>query len=230
MKQNGFNLIGMIMTIGVILLLFMSIYVAVDPVSRINTAKDKAREQDVLLLAQALKDYALDNKGQLPISGDITTSKKVLCSGSVTLTCGTDTKTCLTIDDTTNFLDDYLATLPVDPEKTDSADTGYYIQGSGDQIIIGSCNYENSEVTYNPRIKATIVTEVICGNGVLEGAEVCDSNLSDPCSQNSDYYKDGYVGTGSCVPSGSYDGCNDTCDACISGTSCQRSGGVAPLF
>ena len=159
MKQDGMNLIGMIMTIGVILVLFMSIYVAVDPMSRISTAKDKAREQDVLLIAKALKEYVLDNKGTLPITGDIIASKKVLCSTATSLTCGADTKTCLTIATTTDFFDNYLVTLPVDPEKTNTADTGYYIQGSGDQIIIGACDYEDEAITYTPRIKATIVVE-----------------------------------------------------------------------
>ena len=183
MKQDGMNLIGMIMTIGVILILFMSIYVAVDPASRINTAKDKTRDQDVMLLAQAMKEYMLDNKGDIPITGDITTSKKVLCNSAISLTCAGDTEDCLIIDTTTDFLDNYLATLPVDPDKTNTADTGYYIQNVNGQVILGSCNYEDEAITYNPRIVDTPEAAApACGGTEFE--DYCwylSDNLLDDC-------------------------------------------------
>ena len=101
---------GMIISIAVVLVLSASLWVAVDPVSRINTAKDSEREQSVLGISKALKDYVRNNEGQLPITGDIVGSKKVICGASATLTCAGDEKTCLTIDATTGFFDSYLPT------------------------------------------------------------------------------------------------------------------------
>lgn len=160
MRQQGISMPGMIISIAVVLILSASIWAAVDPVTRINAAKDKRREQDVLMIAKALKDYVRNNEGQLPITGDIVGSKKVICGASATLTCAGDEKTCLTIDETTGFFDSYLPTLPVDPDKSSTADTGYYLTGDSDSnLIIGSCDYENTEITFNTRLKVTVISE-----------------------------------------------------------------------
>jgi len=170
--------------------LFMGVYVAVDPASRISAAKDVQREQDVLLIAQAMKDYMLDNKGDIPISGDITTSKKVLCDTSISLTCSGDTEDCLVIDTTTDFLDSYLPTLPVDPEKTNSADTGYYVQNVGDQVIVGSCDYEDEAITKNPRIvDTTEAAAPTCTGYEYEGycwylASTANMSCDQVCAEN----------------------------------------------
>jgi type II secretory pathway pseudopilin PulG len=153
-SPSGFNLVGLIVSIGVFLILSASLWVAIDPAARINRAKDTRREQDVLILAQALKDYVRHNQGVLPITGSINSSKKVLCATTSSLTCDGTSKTCLTIDSSTDFLDSYLPTLPFDPTKTSSADSGYYLQlDENNNLIIGSCDYDLAEVTFNTRIK-----------------------------------------------------------------------------
>lgn len=157
-NKAGFNLVGLIVSIGVFLILSASLWVAIDPSARINRAKDTRREQDVLILAQALKDYVRHHQGALPIIGDITSSKKVLCATATSLTCAGTSKTCLTIDSSTDFLDSYLATLPVDPAKISSVDSGYYLQADGDNsVIIGSCDYDVAAVTFNTRIKVAAI-------------------------------------------------------------------------
>lgn len=156
MNKQGFSLTGLIVSMTVLVILTAGLWVAVDPVTRINAAKDARRQQDILIVAQALKDYVLNNQGVLPITESITSSKKVLCGASASLTCAGTTKTCLTIDSSTDFLDSYLPTLPVDPTKISPADSGYYLQtDSNNNLIIGSCDYDVAEVTFNTQIKTT---------------------------------------------------------------------------
>ena len=58
-----------------------------------------------------------------------------------------------------------------------------------------------------------------CGNGIVEGTEVCDSNFTVPCGRGIGCiytsYEGGYVGNGTtCVVSGADMGCNSTCTVC----------------
>ncbi len=169
---TGFNLAGLIVSIGVFLILSASLWVAIDPSARINRAKDTRREQDVLILAQALKDYVRHHQGSLPFVGDISNRKRVLCSNTARLTCGDDADACLEIDTTTDFFSSYLPSLPIDPGKTNSTDTGYYIEGnpSTGQISIGACDYSVTEVVYQPLIKASVLD---CGEDGIAYNGVC---------------------------------------------------------
>lgn len=167
-KNLGFTLVGLIISLAILGILTTAVFVAVNPVDRVDRAKDLRRQQDITMLAKALKDYSLDHQGELPFTGDITTRKRVLCSNATRLTCGADTDICLEINNT-DFLNSYLPTLPVDSEKTNAADSGYYIQGnaSSGQLTIGACNYEQAEVTQAARIKTTVLN---CGStGVAFG-------------------------------------------------------------
>jgi prepilin-type N-terminal cleavage/methylation domain-containing protein len=68
------------------------------------------------------------------------------------------------------------------------------------------------------------VVSATCGNGIREGAELCDSNLAGTCTVNPSYYELGYVGTGACESGGGFAGCNITCDACVLGLACRAGG------
>lgn len=167
--KNGFTIVNLIISLAVFIVLSTIVLVAVDPASRIQDAMDTRRQQDITMIAKALKDYSLDHQGQLPFTGNISNRKRVLCSDATRLTCGADADACLEITNT-DFLNSYLSTLPIDPEKTNAADSGYYIQGnvSTGQLTIGACNYEQAEVTQAARIKATVLncgTQGIAYNG-----------------------------------------------------------------
>lgn len=177
----GFTLVSLIVTLGVILVLAGSIFVAVNPAGRIATARDTRRQQDLVVLAKALKDYSLNHQGQLPFTGEISNRKRVLCSDTTRLTCGADADACLEIDTTTDFLDSYLPTLPIDPSKTNAADSGYYLEGdpSTGQITLGACNYEQAEVTQAARIKATVLD---CGTVGIAYNDSCWYSLTSAVS------------------------------------------------
>lgn len=208
-KIFGFTLVGLIMAVAILAILSTAIFVSVNPVDRVDRAKDIRRQQDLSMLAKALKDYTLDNQGQLPFTGDITTRKRVLCNNATRLTCGADSDICLEITNT-DFLNSYLPTLPVDPDKTNSADSGYYIQGdlSTGQLTIGACDYEQAEVTQVARIKTTVLncdsTGVAYGGYCWYGGasnQTCDSacathggcvagNWNDETYEVCDYFSD----------------------------------------
>ena len=195
-SPSGFNLAGLIVSIGVFLILSASLWVAIDPAARINRAKDTRREQDVLILAQALKDYVRHHQGNLPFVGDISNRKRVLCANTTRLTCGADADACLEIDTATDFFSSYLPSLPIDPDKTNSSDTGYYIEGdpSSGQISIGSCEYSVAEVIYQPLISATVLDcgtsgiayngscwYMYSGSGAISCSVVCSSDYGLTC-------------------------------------------------
>ncbi|MCB9802996.1 type II secretion system protein [Candidatus Nomurabacteria bacterium] len=189
-NNKGFSLPGLIVSLAVFVILAAGLWVAVDPATRLNAAKDSRRNQDILVVAQALKDYVRNNQGQLPITGEITTTKKVLCDTATTLTCAGDELECLVVDSSTDFLDSYLATLPVDPEKINSADTGYYLTGdAAGNLLIGSCDYADSEVVFNTQIKVAIATAPSCGGTDFGGycwyvASATGMTCTEVCSEN----------------------------------------------
>ncbi len=167
--KDGFTIVNLIISIAIFAVLSVIVLVSVNPAERLQRAKDTRRQQDVVMIAKALKDYSLDHQGELPFTGDISNRKRVLCSDATRLTCGADADACLEITNT-DFLNSYLPTLPIDPEKTNAADSGYYIQGdvSTGQLTIGACDYEQAAVTQAARIKATVLncgTQGIAYNG-----------------------------------------------------------------
>ncbi len=197
-NNNGFTLVSLVVTAAIIVVLVGIIYVWVDPVARVGDAKNQKRRNDVLTIANSFHDYMIDNKGALPFLGGINTStKKVLCSSNTSLTCDSDTDGCLVIDDV-NFSNDYLAELPVDPDKTSEADTGYFLQKSSttDQLIVGACDtYDSLEITYSPLISINCngYAAGYCWYMATNTTHDCDtvcSNLDMTCIDDVNYGSD----------------------------------------
>jgi len=135
-------------------------------------------------LSNAFVDYSNSHKGTLPIIGEVTTSKKVLCSSNgSSLPCDGDTETCLVIGDE-DFFNEYLPSLPVDPEKSNDENTGYYItKDTSDYLIIGSCNYEDTEITYNTTLKVSC--DAYAGGNCWYYASATGKTCDQVCSDNS---------------------------------------------
>jgi len=174
-NNKAFTLMQLIVGVAVILILAASVLLIQNPPSRQGTAKDVRRSQDVIALGKAVELYQNDNDA-LPsdLASAVTIDageKYVLCSSASSLTCDGQTLDCLVINDV-DFLSGYLTgALPVDPEKTDTSDTGYYIARNGDQMVFGSCeSYSGNTISYTARAKVP----PLCGNGIIEDNEVCD--------------------------------------------------------
>ncbi|MFA6307769.1 MAG: hypothetical protein WCS88_00915 [Patescibacteria group bacterium] len=182
--NKGFTLVQLIISISIFLVLSAMVLFSLDVTSRNGKAKDTKRWEDVTAIAEAVGLYQIDNNS-LPasIAGATyidTAQKYVLCSTASSLTCDGQSRDCLVIDDA-DFLGAYLGgSLPVDPEKTDSTDTGYYIARNGDQMLFGACSsYDGTSIEYTARAKVPAV----CGNGIIEDNEVCDDSdaLTEGC-------------------------------------------------
>lgn len=173
MNRHGFaNLINLIVTVAVIAVLATAAFVWIDPIARIGVASDRKRAQDIAILKNALAQYTSENKGALPVLGAITANKKVICSTQTgsNLTCDGETQLCLTIDDS-DFLNKFITAIPVDPDKTSTADTGYFLKKDSDnKLVIGAC----SQYGTNP----VVATTTIFANCSAYGGGYC-WNLSD---------------------------------------------------
>ncbi len=186
-KILGFSIIELMVIIGAVGVVLAVTVSYVNPLKRVGESNDSVRWSDVEEIAQALELYAIDNS-QIP--DDFSTpiiavdEKHVICDSADSLTCDGDTNDCLVIDDT-DFLA-YIDDLPVDPDKTDTSDTGYYVLRKENQgkIAIGACDPYGSTAI---EVIARAAFSVGCGNGVLEESlgEVCDSTFTSLCSDPS---------------------------------------------
>ncbi|MFA6307331.1 MAG: type II secretion system protein [Patescibacteria group bacterium] len=147
-SRQAFSLLQLIVVMTILIVLAAATFIWIDPLAQVGKTKNQTRVQDVNILAAALSDYANDHGGALPILGKLNqTYKRVLCtsqSGS-NLTCDGDSRLCLLVDD--NDFYKYINTLPVDPDKSSTADTGYYLKkDSNGLLVVGACTSYNSEI------------------------------------------------------------------------------------
>ncbi len=214
MNKKGFTIIEIIIITSVIVILAGITIVSVNPLQRIENSRDAQRYADIQAIANAVELYTIDN-GDIPSDFDITTidedEKFMLCGGPTHYerTCLGETRWCIRVNDT-DFLGVYLDDLPIDPTETIISVTGYYITRKEDNMMaFGSCKSDN---TIEIVARASLPDfSSVCGDGVLQGDEICDSYQQEECTIPSGYYSDGYVASRSCA--GSYV-CNSTCTAC----------------
>ncbi|MFA5126801.1 MAG: prepilin-type N-terminal cleavage/methylation domain-containing protein [Patescibacteria group bacterium] len=200
-RQNGgFSLAEIVIVVAILAILGAVIFYWVDPAAKVGTARDKKRQHDVLVISGALSDYVQKHKGALPVLGAVTTNKKVLCSSQSgsNLTCDGTSQLCLVVDDQ-NFYDKYLSALPVDPEKTDTTDTGYYLQKDSDgNLVVGACTYTDSAISTKPgiRVSCTAYAGGHCWYAGIAG-QTCDTVCAAQslvCSSGATYGPDVYTG------------------------------------
>ena len=118
-KTNGFTLLEILMVVAGIAILAAIVTLEINPKRELAKARNQERESDVNTIRNALKEYSLDNQGQVP-SG-VTADLKDICQGN----CTTDSSQ---VD--VSVIVDYLARekLPYDPDKADGdALTGYRV-------------------------------------------------------------------------------------------------------
>lgn len=159
--KKGFTLIELLIVIGVLGILAGIILVAVDPAKRLQQARDARRFSEVNSLLNAILNYTVDNKGNLPGAGASGTTTPVAGTvyqlGAVSdgneLNCNevcadapsTPETTCLDLAANTAFVDEYIAEIAVDPADGvyTTGRTGYYLtRSTNGRIEVGSCNAE----------------------------------------------------------------------------------------
>ncbi len=214
-RGNGFTLIELLLVIGIIAILASIVIVAVSPTRQLTSANDSWRLSAGRELKSAITQYFID-EGQFPGSIPVGTENQMpICAFGVT------SSTCVNIDD---IVGPYIVTLPEDPAE-----------GSGS--LIGFNVYQDAGGFV--RITPTRLGEVggargnaaVCGNGILQGAEVCDDgNLdqTDDCAacqtaSCGDGYE--YLGEEECDDGNlDIDGCDSTCVTEECGNGIQQFG------
>ncbi len=201
----GFSILTFVIAFGVVALLSAAVFMVVNPAKRLGQSYDARRWTDIIAIAKAVETYVIDNH-QIPSDFSAATNlavdeKFVLCSSSGSKTCDGQTESCLVVNDT-DFLGKYLPSLPVDPTKSATTDTGYYVTRKGDNmLVIGSCSsYDTAEIKFVAKAALPDLVAV-CGDGDVEGSEACDDG---------DVYNEG-CGNGFIETAGDY--CNYNCTA-----------------
>ena len=68
MQKKGFTLIELLIVIGILAILAAIIYVAVDPTTRLQSARDAQRWSETNSVLNAVLKYTVDQGGSLPTS------------------------------------------------------------------------------------------------------------------------------------------------------------------
>ena len=224
----GFNLIQIIVTVAVIAVIAGTILYNEDPEKRIGKARDAQRIQELDAITKAIASYALEYHalpGDLSLASLRNGEKRVLSIAAAKLTCDGQVKDCVVIDDV-NFLGKHLPVLPVDPEKSGTTDTGYYITRAENNfgLKVGACQTYDTTKEMVKVANASLPVYVAeappvgCGNGVLDAGELCDYTTAATCQYNLDYYTSGIVyDPAQCAEP---DGCSSSCNSCL--TSCSE--------
>jgi len=225
-QRKAFTLVELIIVIAVAAILAVGIFVASKPQKRMGETNDAKRKNDAQAFEQAIKMLAADS-GVMPTElKNLTENQKFAIVKAGGLTTGTFSCAALgtSIDkkDISSALSSVLPQMPMDPDLSASSnETGYYIVRRGSSYDIEPCNtyelaatsgskqmcgdgYCGSSESCSSCAQDCGTCPAVCGNGTVEGSEVCD---------------DGDTSTESCgnstVESGGAIYCNANCSSSI---------------
>lgn len=142
--KSGFTLIELLVVIAIIAILAVTVFVALDPITRFADARNSRRWTDVNSYLTAVHQYIVDNKGALPTgltNGMAETQLGTCASGGATL-CSGAAAACVNL---TTPLAKYLKTLPYDSQNGSAATTAYSVAvDSNNLVTIKACSAENA--------------------------------------------------------------------------------------
>lgn len=148
--KKGFTLIELLIVIGIISILAAIIFVAVDPARRLSEARNAERWSSVNATLNGILKFTVDNAGTLPSEVAAITAGNFHIIGTNGVTgCNTGCTAQITQADcvnlTTDLVDQYLSSIPIDPTTGNTAAlTDYYISKSTNgRITVGSCDPED---------------------------------------------------------------------------------------
>lgn len=161
--ERGFTLIELLVVIAIIGILVAVVFVALDPATRFEQARDAVRQNDVQEILSAVKLNQVDNEGDYLASIAATTAGSVymIVDGAMVTGCDDNNVSCDTAvtGDTTcvnlaGLVDAYLEDVPISPSGAvtwddGSADgeegTGYTLEREASGVIrIRSCESEDT--------------------------------------------------------------------------------------
>jgi len=147
-RNKGFTLIELLLVIGIIAVLAVVVFVALNPAQRFKDARDARRTSDVDTILSAVHSSIVDSKGTLPtgLSAGMSEAQLGTSASACTIStggCSVTTAACL---DLSTPLVKYLKTIPIDPTSTyTSAKTGYSVVVDSNGIVtIKACGTEGA--------------------------------------------------------------------------------------
>lgn len=152
-NQKGFTLIELLIVIAIVAVLAAIVFVALDPATRFEDARDARRFSDVAELLHAIKIDQVDNGGAYLTAIENLTDGEVYMIGTSTSNCDVTCDVSITSGnhcaDLTGLVSEgYVGSLPVSPEGTgdwSASLTGYTISTSSTgTVTVQACESENT--------------------------------------------------------------------------------------
>jgi len=154
--ERGFTLIELLIVIVIIAALAVVVFVALNPVKRLQDARNTRRASDVQTILTAIHEYTVDNQGSLPAGLSSGMAETQLGTGGNAPACGdlytggcnvAVGKQCV---DLSTPLAPYLKTIPVDPLSGTVAETLYSVSVSTSNIVtVNACGAEGINLIQN---------------------------------------------------------------------------------
>lgn len=147
--KKGFTLIELLIVIAIIAILAVVVFVALDPLSRFQSARDAQRWSDVTAMLDAAKLNQVDNNGAYiaAISGLTAGSYYTIgtCASGGDSGCTAQTTLAACADLTGLTTAGQLPSVPLDPSIGTAAKTGYYIMRASTGVLtVGACAPEKA--------------------------------------------------------------------------------------
>lgn len=147
-EKRGFTLIELLLVIAVIVALAVTVFVALNPATRLANARDARRTSDVDSLLTATEEYIVDHSGSLP-PGIATTSDSMIgtcATSSAVSTGGCNVSAASTCFNASTTYTSYLSGSPMDPLSTNgtATSTDYAITESSTTgiVTVKACGVE----------------------------------------------------------------------------------------
>jgi type IV pilus assembly protein PilA len=139
-SKKGFTLIELLIVVAIIAALAVTVFVALDPATRLKQANDARRTTDADTILSAIHTYIIDNKGAYPSGLAASTAETQL--GSAATGCAIATGGCSAVAtaclNLTTPLAKYLKSMPIDPlggATYDATKTGYTVAVDANGIV-----------------------------------------------------------------------------------------------
>jgi prepilin-type N-terminal cleavage/methylation domain-containing protein len=139
-NKKGFTLMEILLVVAAISILAGIVIVAINPTKQLGETRNAQRRADVNTILNAVYQYAVDNNGNLPGPGTISTTATEICrTGVAAATCTTDGLINLS-DLTTN--EKYVVSIPYDPTTGTTNSTKYLISRTANNRVTVSATGE----------------------------------------------------------------------------------------
>jgi len=147
-NQKGFTLIELLIVIAVIAILAAAIFVALDPVTRFQEARDARRFNDLNNALTAVVTDQVDNGGAYVTAVDNLTDGLYYTIGTNGVAgcdagCTAQVTQAGCVDLTALVTEGYLGSVPLDPSTGTAELTDYYMMKAANGTVeVGSCDPE----------------------------------------------------------------------------------------